>query len=166
MNPHQHHLCSSELKQILQQQTNLVSVYIDYLNAIKNAIGANDNSLLNQLLEENPIDITSIENFHRQQELTLQQHGFKVSNEGLQECLKMLKDPSLLTMKEELDNQLTQLEKSLLINDLLIRKNQQRIRQSIQILSGRTLSNDNTATYSREGNTDKSDKNKRSLALA
>jgi len=157
--------CAGKITDLLQQQSETVNGYVDYLGMIKQVISNNDAGELNQLLDNNPINLSSIEACRQQCYDILQQQGLSGSEEGLQQYIEAANNESLTHAKAALDTQLEALEKSLLINDVLIQKNQQRIRQSIQILSGRASSAD-TSTYSRQGNKDQKDLNKRSLARA
>jgi len=160
-----HRQCALELQPILQQQLEHISQYLDYLDSIKQAITQSDSDTLDQLLEDNPKALSLIEKNRQQQSALLLKYHYESTDEGLQRCLQALQNPALSKLKSSLDEHLKQLEKSLLINDLLIRKNQHRVRQSIQILTGHGVSHP-SATYSRQGNSEQSEKDKRSLALA
>ncbi len=161
----QHRQCAAHLQPLLQHQFDHISSYIDYLDRIKQTITAGDIEALHPLLSENPIDLAMIEQHRKQVFALLPIYQFDGTEQGLQDCLQALKNPSLTKLNESLEKQMKQLEKSLLINDLLIRKNQERVQKSIQILSGHGISGE-SATYSRQGLSKPSDKNKRTLALA
>ena len=157
--------CIRNMTGLIQQQTDTVSGYVAYLDSIKEVITKNDAKALNHLLENNPINLSTIEACRQKCYHLVKQQGFQDTEEGLLDCIQQYNDATLSEAKARLDTQLKALEKSLLINDVLIQKNQQRIRQSIKILSGRTSSTD-SSTYSRQGNQDQTDSNPRSLARA
>ncbi len=157
--------CTGKITGLFQQQSETVVGYIAYLDSIKEVITKNDAQQLTHLLENNPINLSTIEACREKCFQLVKQQGFEASEQGLSEYIQAFSDARLTDAKAELDKQLKGLEKSLLINDVLIQKNQQRIRQSIKILSGRTSSADGS-TYSREGNKDQADSNPRSLARA
>lgn len=165
MNMHQKNSCSSQLFQVMQKQTELITDYLEYLDKIKQAISQSDPEALNNLLTVNKLDTEHIENAQNQQTELLIQYGFESTENGLSHCIKECQQAELTQMHQTLTAHLKELEKSLLINELLIRKNQDRIRQSIRILSGHGVSQ-NSGTYSREGNKDNNEDNKRSIALA
>lgn len=165
MNSLQHQQCADRLFKLIQQQSGLVGGYIEYLYKIKQAITHGDSEQLNQLLTENKIDIGIIESSQSQQAELLEQHGYETTENGLENCIQDCHKPELTELRQSLVRQLKKLEKSLLINELLIQKNQDRIRQSIRILSGHGAV-EPLGTYSRMGNKDNNHENKHSLAMA
>ena len=165
MHSTQQQQCFRQLQINLQQQSQLISAYIDYLAAIKQQVADNETETLNHLLSENQSHVDAIENNQRQQVQLLQQFAFEPTAQGLACCIEACdQQQQLAALRKTLQQQLEELEKSLLINDLLIRKNQQRVRQSIRILSGHSGTEVNT-TYSRQGDTHNDDE-KNSIALA
>lgn len=152
MNPNSSNQLSTHLFDIMQKQLHLVSKYNDYLSEIKQAISEGDAEQLDKLVTQQPIDIRQIESNRQQQSQLLAQHGWDESHQGLQDYLQEHGPASLKDLQQSLVEEIKQLEKALLINDLLIRKNQHRVRQTLQILSGHAVS-DHAVTYSREGNT-------------
>lgn len=156
---------STPLRASMQQQLELITKYIEYLGRIKQVISQGKADQLNQLLGHQPFDIALIDNCRQQHLNLLAQHGYSGSDQGLKHYIEESNDAGIKALYLALVEQIRQLEKSLLINDLLIRKNQHRVRQTLKILSGHNLS-DNATTYSREGGTDQLENSKRSLAQA
>ncbi len=166
MNQQQQSGCFRELHAILQQQAEAISNYIDYLQLVKNAVAQNQTDELNRLLSQNSSHIAPIEKIQLNQADLIQRYGYHQTEQGLEQLIESCDQAEQLhQLKQALSEQLKQLEKSLLINDLLIRKNQERVRQSVRILSGHGNHQHGT-TYSRQGNPSSSEDDKHSLALA
>ncbi len=156
---------ASPLLQLIQKQTVLVDEYINFLDKIKQTITGGDTEQLNQILASTQIDLKEIEKIGQQQMVILQRKGYEPSSTGLKNYIGDIAQPELEQSNQILSEKTRQLEKSLLINDLLIRKNQDRVRQSIRILSGHGPTQA-AGTYSRQGNEDSGYETKQSLALA
>ena len=154
----------NELQHLFQQHTEQVTHYIDYLDQIKLSVIASDNQQLDALLSDNPIDTAAIENRNIQQMQCLQHLGYDTNQQDLENWISSFDDADLSKCYSELKEKLEQLEKSLLLNNLLVQKNQQRVRQSIRILTGHTSSS-GLSTYSRQGN-ELNESSGRSLARA
>jgi len=162
----QQNQCGHQIHHIMQKQAELVSEYIDYLDNIKLAVTANDNHQLNELLSTQQLNPELIEQTQQQQNKILTDNGFKNTDSGLDACIQSCENSEqLLTLKKQLKDKLEALEKSLLVNALLVQKNQQRVRQSVRILSGHDTANTST-TYSRQGDTNSIEENSRPLARA
>lgn len=147
----------------MQKQLQLIDGYIDYLDNIKQSVSGNNIERLNQLLADKSPNLHLIEQIQQQQGALLSSQGFSNSLQGLEDFIDASQLPALKELKERLSGRLETLEKSLLVNDLLIRKNQSRVRQSIRLLSGHDQAT-KTATYSRDGNTDEDADTQRTLA--
>ena len=91
--------------------------------------------------------------------------GFPASHDGFKLFVAATAVPRLNELQAELDDKLDSLQKSLLVNELLIRKNQHRVRQSIRILSGHSSANADT-TYNRQGDNQELSNDQRMLARA
>jgi flagellar biosynthesis/type III secretory pathway chaperone len=118
------------------------------------------------LLEKQQLNPELIEKTQQLQIDTLTEYGYELSDEGLNNCIKACNDAShLKNQKKILTEKLKELEKSLLINALIVEKNQHRVKQSIRLLSGHDLAN-NASSYSRQGNIESNEDTKRSLAQA
>lgn len=165
MNPKPNNQLSKQLIDIMQKQLQQVSEYNEYLSQIKQTITRGDSEQLNQLLSQQPVDINQIEKARQQTAQLLTQQGYEDGDTGLQDYIRECGQAALKNLHQSLIQHVKQLEKALLINDLLIRKNQHRVRQTLQILSGHGVS-ENAVTYSRQGNSDQQDDNKRCIALA
>jgi flagellar biosynthesis/type III secretory pathway chaperone len=128
-----------------------VSQYLDYLDRVKQSVTASDSQQLETLLSDNPIDTAAIENRNAQQLQFLQHLGYDINQQDLENWISSFDDSDLSKSYRKLKEKLQQLEKALLLNSLLVNKNQQRVRQSIRILTGNTTSA-GSSTYSRQGN--------------
>lgn len=148
----------------MQSHLLMIDRFNEYLNDIKQAITVNDSQQLNTLINKPPLEFEQIELSRVQQEKILAEHGYR-DNDGLQRFIQQHGDEALKRLHSTLSDAIKRLEKSLLVNNLLIRKNQHRVRQALHILSGHGTSK-NSVTYSKEGNTDKQVNEKHSIALA
>jgi flagellar biosynthesis/type III secretory pathway chaperone len=157
--------CARSLFPLLQQQLEQVSDFSSYLEEIKQAITHNDKDQLNQLLSATKLDVESIEQLQLKQLQIVAEYGFTQSAAGLDECVNACQLLPLSKLHSDLKQQLQHLQNALLVNDLLIRKNQQRVRQSIRLLSGHQAAS-NSMTYSSSGNTREDIPDSHSLARA
>jgi len=166
MNEHQRAQCSNQIEKILILQISQVSSYIDYLSDIKNAISSNNTPQLNELLEKQQLNPELIEKTQQQQIQTLTEFGYELNDEGLTNCIQdCVNAPQLTAQKNTLTEKLKELEKSLLVNALIVQKNQHRVKQSIRLLSGHKLSN-NASSYSKQGSIESHDDSGHTLAEA
>ena len=166
MNQQQRTQCGQKLSQLFKVQIAQVTDYTDYLSNIKLAITHNETEQLNSLLQQPVSNPEIIEQSQAQQGKILAYFGYEDSPQGLSKCIQDCEDSGQLQLQaDSLKEKLKTLEKSLLVNSLLVRKNQDRVRQSIRILSGHHQSS-TPATYSRQGSTYNGINNKRSLAQA
>ncbi len=165
MDLNQQSQCFHQLRSLLLQQTDHISSYIDFLQLIRNTIAQNQSDALSQLLLQNSSKMEAIEKLQIQQAELIRQYGFHTSEHGLQDMIDQCdKQHKLSELKQELTEKLEHLQKALLVNDLLIRKNQDRVRQSIRILSGHQPGGQ-TNTYNPQG-ISAGHEDKRSLAQA
>lgn len=165
MQSHQSTQCARSLLPLLQQQLEQVNDFNNYLEQIKQAISHNDKDQLNQLLSATTLDVESIEQLQLKLQQTVAEYGFTLSTEGLDECVNACQLPQLSKLHSDLKQQLQNLQNALLVNDLLVRKNQQRVRQSIRLLSGHQAVS-SSMTYSSSGNTSEDNPDSHSLARA
>lgn len=165
MHPDSNTTLSDRLSANMQKQLQLISQFDQYLADIKQAITEGNADQLNLLLSQQPDEFNQIELIRLQRAEILLQHGYTDNEKCLQQFMQECSDEPLKHLHTSLSKAISKLEKSLLINDLLIRKNQQRVRQTLQILSGHGTTA-SAGTYSREGNTDDQSAEKHSIALA
>lgn len=156
---------TKQLDTLFTRQLAHVDAFIDYLDQIKQAIATNDTDTLNRLVTSAPGDFELIEALQQQQNKLLIDNGYSANDAGLNQCLKDCKQPHLITQHSELTEKLAKLQNALLVNELIVEKNQQRVRQSIRILTGHG-GEKNTTTYSQQGDTIDSKAQGRSLAKA
>ncbi len=156
---------ATRLIECMNEQLVLIKAYINYLNDIKQTIISNDPHALNDLLLQNQPHIDQIEGIQAKQSAILLSFGVSNDENGINTCIKSsIQHERLSIIKETLHQQLSKLEKALLVNDLLVRKNQDRIKHSIRILSGHQ-SAPKQNTYSRMGSTHTQDE-KQTIAMA
>ena len=157
----------NQISDHLVMQTKQVLAFIQHLESIKESVTSNNLEQLNLLLTETPEYFKNIEMIQTQLATTLSAHGFKDTQDGLQSFIHSHDNPAqhLYHLKTTLNDHIDVLERALLVNDLLLRKNQQRIKQSIRILSGHE-SIQNPGTYSNKGNTSQSMDSQHTLARA
>jgi flagellar biosynthesis/type III secretory pathway chaperone len=165
MDSYQTTQCATRLYPLLEQQLKLVQAFQHYLDEIKQAISLNQTDRLQELLSTPSVELSAIEQCQLNQFQLLAEFGFEASVKGMQICIDSCQHNELSALYAHLTEQLQQLQNALMINDLLIRKNQQRIRQSIRLLSGHDIKNA-SMTYSSSGNTSDSTLDHRSLARA
>lgn len=165
MTPEATQSTTQQLLTFMQEQIDQVNGYLQLLDSIKQCVISNDVDELNRLLTQGRHQPDAIENTRQQQYTLLQSCGYAENEAGLRSFIKDNPNPVLVETRQRLTTQLEQLDKSLLVNGLLITKNQQRVRQSIQILSGHESSNP-PSTYSRQGNLNDNRSATRRLARA
>lgn len=154
------------LQQLLQQQFKQVGIYQQYLDQIKAAISGDDAQRLQKLVANPPPEGDSIEQNQRQLQQMLIEAGY---SQGLQEMDAWLAEhalaPELPILWKDLKQSLKLLEQALFINNLLLQKSQQRIKQSIRLLAGHTIAGE-PASYSRQGDAESASDSQRILAQA
>ncbi len=165
MQSHQSTQCADLLFPLLQKQLEQVKDLTSYLEEIKQAITDNSKDILDQLLSGDGLDVQSIELLQLKQHEIVAEFGFSASAEGLDNCVNDCQISQLSALHSELKQQLKNLQNALLINDLLVKKNQQRVRQSIRLLSGHEPDS-SSITYSSKGNTNEDNPSGHSLARA
>ena len=166
MNEHDRVQCGKQIEQSFTLQIDQVSSYIHYLTAIKTAISKNDTQKLNDLLQNQPLNPELIEQTQKQQANILTQYGYEICKQGLNACVQDCHNPDQLqAQNNSLNDKLNELEKALIVNSLVVKKGQHRVKQSIRILSGHNLSN-SASSYTRRGSIDDHEESKHSLAQA
>ncbi len=155
---------NQQMAALMRQQLSYLHRYIEYLDQIKRSISSNDNEQLQKLVKNPPLDASDIEHNQQQQSSLLKLAGFTL--DGLDTFILKQGDHSeLAELRQQVKKQLNRLEQSLLINNLLLQKNQQRVKQSIRLLSGRDIAAA-PASYSRSGSVEPNGNNGRVLAQA
>jgi len=158
--------CSKQIDQVLTLLIDQVSSYINYLSEIKTAISNNKSDSLNNLLENQPLNPELIEKTQKQQLNILNHYGFETTEDGLNTCiLACHNSKQLSSLQSTLKEKLKELENSLLVNSLLVKKGQNRVKQSIRILSGYSTTS-TASSYSKFGHIENHEENKHSLAQA
>ena len=153
------------LHNLLQQQDVEVNRYLETLEAIKQCICQNDSDGLLQRLQDPGLDIAHLEGLRQQLHQILVTAGYDALNNGLESCVQDMDISALTALYQKSQQNWAQFERALALNDRLIRNNQQRVRQSIQILAGRAGVESN-ATYSSQGDSLNYDSTQRTLAKA
>ena len=160
-------LCFNAVSELLPEQIRHISEFKQHLDDIKESIASSQLERLNDLTSQTPQLLASFETLQLQLMTTLNQNGYSDPANALQQFIDDHDNANqhLFSLKQSLTEQVKALEKALLVNDLLVRKNHHRIKQSICILSGHQPSQ-NQATYARNGNTSESADNRHTLARA
>ncbi len=155
------------MQTLLEIQIRQVNAYRNYLGQIKQAISSNDQSALEQLLNKVPEEASEIEQTRLQQVQLLQAAGFDESAQGLETFLEHCpQNEDMQKLAGQLNRELKKLQHALFVNSLLLQKSQQRVTQSIRILSGHSPDS-SPASYTKSGNTERAGSdNRRSLAQA
>lgn len=150
-----------KLTTLLGQLGQRIDDYLDYLQQLHDAIRNNDAPRLEQLLPHDQALQQAVDERLAERARLLDQQGV----ENLEELLGRLGRPAgLIALREDLEARLKQLRQQLMSNDLLLRKSQQRLRQSIGILAGH-FEHPGASAYSRSGDLS-TDSPRRSLARA
>ncbi len=152
---------AQRLQALLAQIEQRIADYRDYLQQLHIAIRDNDAARLEQLLPHDAALQEGIDAPLQQRERLLADEGV----ESMSELLQRLGNPAqLLQARDRVEQQLEQLRRQLMTNDLLLRKSRQRLRQSIGILAGH-FDQPRASAYSKNGALDSSSP-QRSLARA
>lgn len=161
----QHTTTAGQLEALMDQQLQVVDKILHHLDQIKQSIAQNDHDQLEKLTHATPADFQHLEQLHHQQQQIMQASGFSLDRHG---SISGNNSPDCEQLKQahlELTQKMEQLQQSLLINDLLLKKNQHRVRQSIRILTGHPKESA-TTTYSDQGSTTNNGSVTRTLARA
>lgn len=146
--------CRQTLVQLLQTQITKVDEVNNYLVELKDSLARNDIEAIDGTLSENNLPVSEIENLEEHRNQLLGQYGFEANKEGQAACIKWCDDNegSLSRQYQLLSESLTQLQRSIQINALLVNKGQDRIRRSVSLLTGQ-VDNEKSSTYSKNGQT-------------
>ena len=157
----------SQIAALLNQKTQQVTDFKHHLDDIKTAITSNDLDKLNGLISQTTDYFGALNTSQTQLLAFLNENGDHEPHNALQHFIEQHDDKQqqLHHMNESLKEQIDSLEKALLVNDLLIRKNQHRVKQSIRILSGHEQTK-KPSTYSSTGATNQQNDTKNTLAHA
>lgn len=163
MNPN---TCRQQLTTLLANHNARISSANAYLDSIKNAIADNHLDIHQQLLNNPDLSTEDIEQLEQQRHELMSSYGFSQDSDGFEKCVAWCDDErrQVAALYEQLIQGLVQLQNSIQINSLLIIKGQDRVRRSLGVLTGSTLSG-NTNTYSSKGKS-LSQPGQRDLAIA
>ena len=146
--------CQVELSHLFETQTSELQAINSYLTKIKNAVAENDVEALNNLIEEQRLPIKEIEILQEKQHQLMSKYNFESNNTGLEKCIAWCDRQDKLYDQYQIFKQETELLRhSLQISDMLVSKGQNRIRQSLHLLTGQTV---NTRTYTSSGQSQES----------
>jgi hypothetical protein len=141
--------CYTELSDLFETQISELHAINSYLTKIKNAVAENDVEALNNLVAEQRLPIKEIETLQAKQHQLMSMHNFESNNAGLQKCIAWCdRQDMLIGQFEAFKQEMEVLQRSLQISDILVSKGQNRIRQSLHLLTGQTV---NAKTYSSSG---------------
>jgi hypothetical protein len=146
--------CHEELTQLFDTQTSELQAINSYLTKIKYAVAENDVEALNNLITEQRLPIKEIEILQEKQHQLMSRYNFKSNNTGLDKCIAWCdRQDKLLDRYQIFKQEMETLQHSLQISDMLVSKGQNRIRQSLHLLTGQTV---NTRTYTSSGQSQES----------
>lgn len=141
--------CYQSLTDLLQNQTTELQTINNYLTQIKNAVADNDVEALDQLVTQQRLPVAEIEDLQIQRQQLMSNYNFDADNTGFEKCIDWCdQQGTLASQYQNFKQELMLLHRSLQISDLLVSKGQNRIRQSLQLLTGQTV---NTKTYTSNG---------------
>ncbi|MFT5658596.1 MAG: flagellar biosynthesis/type III secretory pathway chaperone [Gammaproteobacteria bacterium] len=166
MNNHSQDQCRHDLIRLLQAQLDKVQEVNTFLVELKASIAQNDIDAINAFLSHDSLPISEIEALEGQRNKILATYGFQSNNNAQQECIAWCddSDASLSTQFKLFTEALLNLQRSIQVNDLLVSKGQERIRRSVQLLTGKADS-EGSSTYSKSGQT-RTGTDKRSITRA
>ena len=130
--------CRMQLVELLNAQNSTIARANDYLTSIKTAIAENKLDNLDQFLSNPQLPTEEIEQLQQQRQRLLQNFGFSSDNEGFEKCVGWCdnSDAQVEKSHQQMIAGLAQLQRSIQLNSLLVRKGQERLRRSIGILTG------------------------------
>lgn len=158
--------CRNQLGELLRTQIACIGDANDYLLAIRDAIASNRLEPLQQSLHEPRDTLERIESLEQQRQQLLTSCGFDAGDDAFGQCLRWCDDENgrLDTLYRQLIQDLTQLQRSIQLNCLLVSKGQDRVRRSIGILTG-LGSSQGAKIYGKSGKT-QNPGGRRNIAIA
>lgn len=155
--------CFQQLSSLLQRQSADLDSINAYLSDIKSAIADGETELLSQLLTNQRLPFAEMDDLESQRHKLLKLYGFETDKESLLACVQWCdQSTKLYEQYQKFENSLLRLQHSIQLNSLLVNKGQQRVRQSLHLLTGQPSTN-NARTYSSTGQTEDLN-NKRTIA--
>ena len=146
--------CHVELSSLFETQTSELQAVNSYLIKIKNAIAENDVEALNNLVDEQTLPIREIDLLQAKQRQLMSSYNFQPTREGLEKCIEWCdKENTISKQYQTFKVEMEKLQLSLQVSDMLINKGQNRVRQSLHLLTGQTV---NTRTYTSTGHSQES----------
>lgn len=141
--------CHDELYHLFETQTCELQAINSYLSEIKNAVAENDVDALNNLVSRQALPIKEVENLQVQQHQLMSNYNFESNNAGLESCIDWCDRQGKLSQQyQAFKDAMLVLQHSLQISDMLVSKGQNRVRQSLYLLTGQTV---NARTYTSTG---------------
>jgi flagellar biosynthesis/type III secretory pathway chaperone len=158
--------CREQLTELLEAHNARISSANAFLLTIKNAIADNQLETLQQSLENPELAVDDIEQLERQRYQLLSTYGFSENSDGFEKCVAWCDNPQGLVAElyQQLIQGLVQLQHSIQINNLLVIKGGDRVRRSLEVLTGVGTAG-NCKTYSSNGKT-LSPADQRDIAIA
>ena len=149
MNKTSSQLCHDELSQLFETQISDLRAFNRFLTRLKNAVAENDIDGINNLVAQQKLPTAEIEKSLVKQQKLAWEFNFEANNTGLEKCINWCDEGGTLVRQyEEFKQELVLLQRSLQISNLLVSKGRNRVRQSLQLLTGQTA---NTRVYTSSG---------------
>ncbi len=145
--------CHAELLALLVDQSAELDAINTYLAEIKSAIVENDTESLNTLITQPNLPVTEVDKLENHRNHLLKQYGFKPDRDGLARCIAWCDKDGIISQQYEMfQKAVLRLQHTIQVNNLLVSKGRERVRQSLQLIMGQPTSNRMT-TYSSNGKT-------------
>jgi flagellar biosynthesis/type III secretory pathway chaperone len=150
---------------LLRTHRDQVTACTAQLKQIRQTLAANDAGALAQQINIAEDLFLDLESTNLSCLQSIQSLGYPADADGLRKWVIDQNNSELNELKSELDARLGELKHALMVNDLLVRKNQDRVRHSIRILTGQQNQVDGR-TYTAQGAKLEYAENPRMLARA
>ncbi|MFT5502426.1 MAG: hypothetical protein ACI845_001550 [Gammaproteobacteria bacterium] len=137
MNPDLKTQCRIALKGLLFDQIQDIGVLVVYFDSLKASIVENNITELNRLLEQNQASELEMDGLTAKRKAILDQFKFDDDRNGFESAINWCDQDSDLARQYQLYSiQLSSLQRAIQVNRLLTIKGQEKIRQSLLLLSG------------------------------
>jgi hypothetical protein len=142
--------CRIALKGLLLEQIRDIELLIVYFDSLKASIIENNITELNRLLEQNRAPELEMDNLISKRRAILDQFKFNNDRDGFESAIKWCDQDSDLARQYQMYSiQLSSLQRAIQVNRLLTIKGQEKVRQSLLLLSGNQQKP--VSTYARDG---------------
>ena len=131
-----------QLKTQLEAQIAAIDSYTTQLDEVKQALTGTDPELIAQRVAQATELFQALEESSSRCLQLLPEMGYAAAPDGLEKLVEDAADTALSQLKSELEEKVSALKHAIMVNDQLIRKSQNRVRQSIRVLTGHSPAGD------------------------